>query len=168
MKNDDLALKDLIISLIEFNKELERDDGLTDEEITTKYISGFCGFLAKRLETAIKLIYERKSLQLPRVRAVTFDLDVGPHMYLKFPNPNKDKSANLLSQNNYLFADISGVYTYDEVLKRNASPIFAEANKAVNSKKVRKIVIDKKRDEKIETEFFKMILDKLNTKKVEQ
>lgn len=162
----DDSLLDMVNKALQTIKSLEQEDGLTDEEINIKYISGFCGFLAEDIKTIIELFCKEHNLKKPSIKVVDYDLDVGPHSYIKIPNPNRSLSATLISPQSYLYADIDGIHTYEEMLKRNKSTMFAIANNKVNTGKISREVISKQRHKKIVANFYDCLLSKQHKKEV--
>ena len=99
------GLEDCIIKIIEFVKQVEREQGLTDEQIVHKYTCGSCGNLALRL---VKPTLERLFGEVEELEGVTFDTcyaQVPKHTYLKLKRENQED----------LYFDIFGVKTLKQV-----------------------------------------------------
>ena len=169
MKNKELSsmsTMDLVKEAIELVKILEKKEKhiaqnnsketISDEQINTKYTSGFCGTLAQQIKTVIDITCSQNYMPNPKLQMVKFDLPCGFHMYLKIPNPNPTESDP------FLYADISGIYTLQQVHERNKSDVFVKANNSVNLGETPRWVMDRNRDDKIFEQFSWIFLKRFN------
>ena len=155
-KND--STLDMVKKAIECVKNIERDNGLSDEEIIIRFTSGNCGFLAADIKVLIEIFCEKENIPKRQISLYQADTCAGPHVYLKIPDPNYKAEKSAGFNKKYLYIDITGVYTQEEMKERNSDTAFIEANEKVNSGKVRECVISHERLDDTSNKLFKALL----------
>lgn len=165
---------ELVLEAIDLIKRLEKENGFTEEEILLKYTSGFCDFLAEDVKIYTTIACENNGFAKPQIFVKTFDVKhskaggqiSAQHCFICVKNPNfVQNESNIFSPNRFLYIDISGIYTYDEVLKRIQSDCFENANKKImQDEQLHAKIFDKQRNSKIEHLFRKNLESKTKTK----
>lgn len=95
-----------VTKIIEFVKQLERERGLSEEEIQYKYACGHCDNLAKLVVNLINNLFgKQRTIGVDKVEFTRGDGQWTYHSYVKVINPGKGPSD---------FYDILGKKNYEE------------------------------------------------------